>query len=95
MLIDVAGRKPPQAKGRSAIRIGHDHLDLSALEQLVDDSQTRSIAALLPEVARHLDRGEDVRAACEAALRAWPKGTSGRLARPRPQELLFAVSHLR
>lgn len=93
--IDVAGRKPPQAKGRHAIRIGHGHLDLSALDQLVHDSQTRAVAGMLPSISDALGRGATVPEACESALEKWPPGRSGRLARPRLQELVFAVSHLR
>lgn len=95
---DVSGRKPPQAKSRTHIKVGHDTLDLWALSQLVDDSQTRALATLLPEVARRLESGDDLYTACTIAMEDWPTGRasrSGRLARPRLQELLFAVNHLR
>lgn len=39
-------KKPPQAKG-AGIRVGKGFIDLSAVSQLVDGSQTRAIAAIL------------------------------------------------
>lgn len=95
MRINVAGRKPPQAKGMHTIRVGHDQLDLAALSQLVDASQTRAIAAALNDVSERLGAGASLYEACEQALERWDSGKSGRLAKPRVQELLFAVSHLR
>lgn len=95
MSIDVAGRKPPTAKSHHSIRIGHDYLDLTALTQLVDSSQTRAIARALPDVAARLDDGRPLADACALALESWDDATAGNLAKPRLAELLFAVSHLR
>lgn len=94
MRIDVSGRKPPQAKGRHTIRVGDSFLDLSALDQLVHDSQTRAVAGMLASISENLGRGLTVPEACEKALTKWRR-RSGRLAKPRLQELIFAVSHLR
>lgn len=43
-------KKPPQAKG-AGIRVGKGFIDLSALSQLVDVSQTRAIAAILGQLS--------------------------------------------
>ncbi|GAB3947354.1 ABC-ATPase domain-containing protein [Corynebacterium tapiri] len=93
--ISTSGKKPPQAKGLHAIRIGHDSLDLSGLAQLVSPSQTRAIAHLLPKVEERLRAHEPLAQACSTALESWDSGRSGRLAKPRLQELMFAVNHLR
>lgn len=93
--VSVAGRKPPQAKSQHSIRVGHDYLDLSALSQLIDSSQTRAIARALPQVAALLDDGLPLTDACADALADWDSSTAGNLAKPRLAELLFAVSHLR
>lgn len=92
-------RKPPQAKERDTIRHGDGELDLSACVQLVDTSQTRAIAALLPlldktpgtlvEKARTLhDRIRD------DSWEVLPRAT-GSLALPRVQEITAAVNRLR
>lgn len=48
--------KPARAKARSrhAISYGDETIDLSGLEQLVDDSQTRCLAAMLDYFAKHV-----------------------------------------
>ncbi|AKK11992.1 ABC-ATPase domain-containing protein [Corynebacterium uterequi] len=90
------GRKPPQAKSLHTIRVGRGELDLSACGQLVHPSQTRAIAAALPGLVELLDDGATVLQACEEMAATFPgQARSGRLARVRPFELLFAVSHLR
>lgn len=43
-------KKPPQAKG-AGIRVGKSFIDLSAVSQLVDGSQTRAIAAILDSLS--------------------------------------------
>lgn len=43
-------KKPPQAKG-AGIRVGKGFIDLAALAQLVDASQTRAIAAILGQLS--------------------------------------------
>lgn len=97
--IDVRGKRPPQATGLHAIRVGDGQLDLSALAQLVDDSQTRTIATLLPRIQQRLEGGMSLAEAVAAVLRegvvAQPGRHPGKLAQVRPQELTFAVNHLR
>ena len=97
--IDVRGKRPPQAKGLQVIRVGDGQLDLSALAQLVDGSQTRTIATLLPRVQQRLEDGASLADAADAALHenvvTRPGRHPGRLAQVRPQELMFAVNHLR
>ncbi|MGN0097661.1 MAG: P-loop domain-containing protein [Corynebacterium sp.] len=41
------GPRPPQAKGLHSIRVGEEYIDLSAWSQLVDPSQTNTVAAAL------------------------------------------------
>lgn len=93
--IRIAGRKPPQGKDLQHIRIDRDTLDLSALSQLVHPSQTRAIASLLPLVRDKLNGGYMLKVACEKALEHWDDSGSGRLAKPRLAELMFAINHLR
>ncbi|WP_185739242.1 P-loop domain-containing protein [Corynebacterium bovis] len=47
--------KPPQAKGLRTIRHGDEFIDLAAVSQLVDASQTCAVAAVLAELARAAD----------------------------------------
>ena len=44
-------KKPATARGRGAIRFGHEHIDLSAVSQLVDAAQTQAIACALDRLA--------------------------------------------
>lgn len=41
------GPRPPQAKGLHSIRVGEEYINLSAWSQLVDPSQTNTVAAAL------------------------------------------------
>jgi predicted ABC-class ATPase len=90
--------RPPQAKGLHSIRVGDGDIDLSALAQLVDPSQTDAVAAALPRLDGHGDlRDQVVRAldgltadvAAGRAARPW------RLARPRVVEVMAAVNRYR
>lgn len=47
------GRAKVRARGLRELRYGEDTIDLSALEQLVDDSQARAIGVLLHWLGRH------------------------------------------
>ncbi|MGP5671968.1 ABC-ATPase domain-containing protein [Brachybacterium alimentarium] len=44
-------KKPATARGRGTIRVGHEHIDLSAVSQLVDAAQTQAIAHALDRLA--------------------------------------------
>ncbi|WP_206832701.1 ABC-ATPase domain-containing protein [Alicyclobacillus fructus] len=95
------------ARGRHAIQYGTTDIDLHALEQLVDDSQTRAIAAALFYMERRgwLTKGLTVREILDALEAQWDRdglgsislrqGHPGDLARPRRYELAAALNRLR
>jgi predicted ABC-class ATPase len=100
------GDKPPKVKvpHSHAIAVGQDDIDLTAVEQLVDDSQTRAVAEALlrlsherrlqgrplPELLDALEAELDARG--PDALTRMPRGD---LARFRRYELASAVNRLR
>lgn len=90
-----------RARGRRELAFGDEEIDLSALEQLVDDSQTRAIGAMLQRL-RSLARpglplrdllGELQREVDQRGLYALDP--SPELAQPRPFEVAAAVNRLR
>lgn len=95
------------ARGRHVIQYGQTDLLLYALEQLVDDSQTRAIAAALLYMERKgwFDGKKTVRQLLDAIEEQWDrqglgsvsfrKGHPGELARPRRFELAAALNRLR
>ncbi|EPR28711.1 MULTISPECIES: ABC-ATPase domain-containing protein [Geobacillus] len=95
------------ARGRHVIQYGQTDLLLYALEQLVDDSQTRAIAAALLYMERKgwLDGKKTIRQLLDAIEEQWDrqglgsvsfrKGNPGELARPRRFELAAALNRLR
>jgi len=100
------GPKPPKVKVQDAhaIRVGEESIDLGAVEQLVDASQTRAIAeALLRLTDDDSARGQPLPALLdriEAALDrdgldALTRGARGDLARFRRFELAAALNRLR
>lgn len=97
-----------QAKGRHTVMVGRDAIDLSLVEQIVDDSQTRMIANMLKYMAMHAPFKENL------TLTEWldhfekeinRKGLSftqkdqeqhpGDLAMPRRFEVASAINRLR
>jgi predicted ABC-class ATPase len=104
--IQGKGDKPPKVKvpHRKAIGIGQDDLDLGAVEQLVDESQTRAVAEALmrltddrrlqgetvPEILDALEAEIDQR-----GLDALTRTPRGDLARCRRFELAAALNRLR
>jgi len=95
------------ARGRHVIQYGQTDVLLYALEQLVDDSQTRAIAAALFHIERKgwLDGKKTVRQLLDAIEEQWDRhglgsvsfrnGHPGELARPRRFELAAALNRLR
>lgn len=89
------------------IQYGQTDVLLYALEQLVDDSQTRAIAAALFHIERKgwLDGKKTVRQLLDAIEEQWDRhglgsvsfrnGHPGELARPRRFELAAALNRLR
>ncbi|EPQ59969.1 hypothetical protein GLOTRDRAFT_112790 [Gloeophyllum trabeum ATCC 11539] len=102
-LAKTFGRSKATARGRTSVQVGEEPLDLSALVQIVHDSQTRAIAGALRRFASH---GEPVGLA--SALRQLQEiidrdglhaldeegHTDGFLARPRLLELGMAVDRM-
>jgi predicted ABC-class ATPase len=94
------GRGKVRARGTRELRFGDDTVDLSALEQLVDDSQARSIGVLLQWIGRHADAA-DVSALVHEAVRvAEQRGLYAldplpELAAVRPMEVAAALNRLR
>ena len=98
------GPKPPQAKGLGIIRVGKQTLDIQALTQLVDPSQTRTIAAFMNFLRTRSDSAPLAALADDFLARiadggldavSGHRGHPGRLALPRKQELLGAVNRYR
>lgn len=97
--------KPARARGLDTIQLGREDVDLSALSQLVDPSQTEAIARLLEEVERTADGRtpltELVDAALERVVRegldalAHHRGHPGHLALPRAQDVAAAYHRVR
>ena len=104
-------KKPASARGWGTIRLGHEHIDLSALSQLVDAAQTQAIAHALDRLAELLDAPgpggaplaleQATTALCERIdaegldVLSPHHGHPGHLARPRPLELHAAVNRCR
>ena len=103
-------KKPPQAKG-AGIRVGKGFIDLSAVSQLVDGSQTRAIAAILgslstqhgesaalvDEVLEQVKRGGiDAVSRFSGGSASGSRGKHpGRLALPRKLEIMAAINRAR
>lgn len=100
--------KPPQAKGLGSIRHGDDVIDLHALEQLVDASQTSAIAVVLARLESRVDGvtplvglvaellEEADRVGIDSLSTHGGRGAHpGRLAMPRRQEVMAAVNRFR
>ena len=97
--------KPARARGLDTVQLGREDVDLSALSQLVDASQTEAIARLLDEVERTADGRtpltELVDAALERVVRegldalAHHRGHPGHLALPRAQDVAAAYHRVR
>lgn len=100
-------RKPPRARGLEQIQIGKEDLDVRYLSQLVDCSQTQTIALSLRLVAQELEhQGTTLAQACQQVVEHLERegldelvgGGSrvrGDLALPRPAELMQAISRWR
>ena len=102
--------KPAAARGRDSIRFGREHIDLSALSQLVDPALTTAIAHALDRLAELLEQAgpasgtsldEAITALCERVDADGLEGLSphrghpGHLARPRALEIHAAVNRYR
>src|SRR5699024_10201850 len=103
----TAKRRPAAARGRDTIRLGREHLDLSAVSQLLDPAQTQAVAHALDRLADLL--AEDGPLPLEDAVQVLVdriehggletlsphRGHPGHLARPRALEIHAAVNRWR
>jgi predicted ABC-class ATPase len=95
------GRGKVRARGVRELRFGDDTIELSALEQLVDDSQARAIGVLLEWLGTHACAGDSMRQMIDAAVEhARAHGLYAlqplpELAAVRPLELAGALNRLR
>ena len=97
--------KPARARGLDTIQRGREDVDLSALSQLVDPSQTEAIARLLEEIERAADGRTPLTELVDAALErvaregldalAHHRGHPGHLALPRAQDVAAAYHRVR
>lgn len=90
--------RPPQAKGLHSIRVGDGEIELAALSQLVDPSQTNAVAAALPRLDGNGPlHGQVERALTELAadMASGRTDRPWRLARPRVAEVMAAVNRYR
>lgn len=99
-------RDKVKAKGLGGIQLGRENIDLSQVEQLVDQSQTRALAAILRTLPRYLQSTVGLTEAVEQVLREVytssldilshsPDRPAGDLALPRKEEICAAVNRLR
>ncbi|WP_010272860.1 ABC-ATPase domain-containing protein [Paenibacillus senegalensis] len=100
------GRDKVDAKGLKQVLAGNQSLDLNYLEQLVDPSQTRALAAMLKAVREHTDGKRTLARIIQLVfaqieqdgldgLGEYPGQHPGDLALPRRQELAAAINRLR
>ena len=90
-----------RARGLRELSFGEERLDLDAVEQLVDDSQVRTLGVLLERLGAHCNGRRSLAECVELAVReAEERGLYAlaplpELAAVRPLELLAAASRLR
>ena len=93
-----------EAKGLHHILYGTTSIDLSALEQLVDQSQTRALGAMIHRYAtRYADGNRTLREGLELLMKEVEEGgldcllphKVGNLAMPRVFELAGAINRMR
>lgn len=95
------GKEKVKSRGLRELLFGDETIDLSCLEQLVDDSQARAIGALIKRLKTWTRKGMPLRDALERVHReAREQGlfsvdASPELALPRVQELGGAINRLR
>lgn len=96
--------KPPRGRGLSAIQIGKDTIDLSALSQIVDSSQTEAIARAITLISQRREPAsvrsliEEVTALIDSEgidRLAAGKKHPGNLARPRALDIAAALNRYR
>ncbi|MGI6548405.1 MAG: ABC-ATPase domain-containing protein [Bacillota bacterium] len=101
------GKKKIRARSSDAIQFGHSDIDLSAVEQIVDRSQTRAIGAVIDYCRqRYIDGCTDLRTVLQKVesdikqggldvISPFGRQPVGDHARPRLQEVAAAINRLR
>ncbi|MFP4130332.1 MAG: P-loop domain-containing protein, partial [Halorhodospira sp.] len=92
------GKRKVQARGRDALVVGKETVDLRAVEQVADAAQVRAIGVLLERLAGGGaldDPPAWVRAELERAWEALLARPDGDAARPRTLEVMAALNRLR
>jgi predicted ABC-class ATPase len=90
-----------KARGLKELVFGEETVDLTALEQLVDGSQVRTIGSLLKVLGEEASAARPLRELVREALEdatedgMYALDASPELALPRPLEVAFAVNRLR
>ncbi len=87
--------KPPRSRGLHSIQYGKETIDLSALNQIVDSSQTEAIARYINRI--HPDGRTSLVNLVQQALEAGLDSDKhpGHLAQPRLQEIMAALNRFR
>ena len=95
------GREKVRSHGLRELVYGHERVDLSALEQLVDDSQARAIGVLMRELQKRCDGKTPMKTVLEEMIGEaqqrglWSYDPLPELAMPRLYELAAAINRLR
>jgi len=97
----VGKKRRVKSRGLRELTLGHQVVELAAVEQLVDDSQVRAIGALLERAGDLADGERDVGALVDALMALVEEGSllaardAPELAMPRRFELGAAIDRLR
>ncbi len=102
----LGDRDKVKSKGVGGLLFGRENIDLSQVEQLVDESQTRALAAVLKTLNRRMGPDTSLRRVVEELLQEVyghsldilsPSGQRpvGDLALPRKEEICAAINRLR
>ncbi|MDZ7759744.1 MAG: ABC-ATPase domain-containing protein [Desulfovermiculus sp.] len=103
---DLGSRDKVKSKGLGSILFGREHIDLSQVEQLVDVSQTRALAAIFCSLQKRVQPGKSIRQVVEELVQeVYAHGLDilspsahkpvGDLALPRKEEICAAINRLR
>jgi predicted ABC-class ATPase len=102
----LGARDKVKSKGLGSVLFGREDIDLSQVEQLVDPSQTRALAAMFRSLSKRMRAGKSIGQVVEELLQeVYAQGLDilspaadkpvGDLALPRKEEICAAVNRLR
>ena len=92
------GKRKVQGRGRDALVVGKETVDLRAVEQIADPSQVRAIGVLLERLAGSGQLDDPPSWVHDELERSWASllpRPDGDMARPRPLEVMAALNRLR